>query len=216
MRVGTDGVLLGAWANVAHAKTILDIGCGTGLLALMLAQRNALAQITAIEIEPNAAEEADFNTQNSPWENRIQVQYIGIAEFASTATQKFGCIVCNPPFFENASQARTTARTTARHNTELTYELLFAKAAQLLAANGQFTVIIPTQFKKKLEKLADLHKLHLQRTCLVHTLPGKVSKRILLQFGFTEMPIITENITISKPNGKYTPEMWELTSAFYL
>src|SRR5690554_5393184 len=131
MKVGTDGVLLGAWTKVGGAKTILDVGCGTGLLSLMLAQKSN-ARITAVEIEQNAFEEAKLNISISPWSNQIELIHSDFEQFDTK--NKFDIIICNTPFFKG--KAEHNSRSTARQNIFLPFDLLILKSAELLANKG--------------------------------------------------------------------------------
>ena len=120
MKVGTDGILLGAWVNVANVKSVLDIGTGTGLIALMIVQRSR-AKITAIEIDENAANEAVLNILNSPWKKCIEIYNISLQDFTKAANQKFDLIVSNPPFFNNSLKKKSDAENFARHTDSLSY-----------------------------------------------------------------------------------------------
>ena len=158
MKVGTDGVLLGAWANCEGAKRILDIGTGTGVIALQMAQRNAEAQIHAVEIDEAAAKRARANFDNSPWAERLNVEQTAVQEFSPA--EKFDLIVSNPPYFVDSLLPPDTKRSTARHTHDLTFEELDNAVARLLAGDGKFALILPvTEFEKYLT-FTQLHLAH--------------------------------------------------------
>ena len=158
MKVGTDGVLLGAWADTHNATRILDIGTGTGLLALMLAQRAPHAEITAIEIDPAAVEQAAANAQNSPWGNRIRI--IGGDFGKHIFKEKFDLIVSNPPYFCNSLKNPDEKRKTARHDDTLTQETLAKGIAEIIAKNGTACVIYPTAEGESFIRTASSFALH--------------------------------------------------------
>ena len=146
MKVGTDGVLLGAWAPVQNAKYILDVGAGSGLISLQLAQRNPWASITSIEIDPAAAAQAKENIQSSPWSDRMEVICSDFRDYH--AENKFDLIVSNPPYFVDALKCPDNQRCMARHTNELNYELLFGHSTHLLSEQGIISVIIPSEVEK--------------------------------------------------------------------
>ena len=215
MKVGTDGVLLGAWADTHNATRILDIGTGTGLLALMLAQRAPHAEITASEIDPAAVEQAAANAQNSPWGDRIRI--IGGDFGKHIFKEKFDLIVSNPPYFCNSLKNPDEKRKTARHDDTLTQETLAKGIAEIIAKNGTACVIYPTAEGESFIKTASYFGLHCTKRTDIHPQPGSPVKRLLLQFSPTEGTTITDAITIE--NGErhqYTDEYIALTKDFYL
>ena len=146
MKVGTDGVLLGAWANTDNAKRILDIGTGTGVIALQMAQRNPVAQIHAVEIDETAAHRARANFDLSPWAERMNVEQTAVQEFSPA--EKFDLIVSNPPYFVDSLLPPDAKRSTARHTHDLSFEELDSAVCQLLADDGLFALILPvTEFE---------------------------------------------------------------------
>jgi tRNA1Val (adenine37-N6)-methyltransferase len=218
MKVGVDSVMLGAWADVVQAKNILDVGTGCGLLALMLAQRNDNATITAIDIDENAALQAAENVQNSIWKNRIEVQNITLQQFANTTDKRFDLIICNPPFFVNSLQTPDKQRTTARHATDLTHEDLIFCAKKLLTEQGKLSLILPVKEAGNCLAIAELSALFCNRKTTVFPKPNAAPKRILLELGGIEAAIPhNDAITILATNGKeFTPEYTELVKDFYL
>ena len=208
MKVGTDGVLLGAWAECDGARRILDIGTGTGVIALQMAQRNPTAQVQAVEIDETAAHRARANFDNSPWAERLEVQ-----EFSPT--EKFDLIISNPPYFIDSLLPPDAKRSTARHTHDLTFEELDRAVCRLLAENGKFALILPvTEF----EKYLSLTQLHLVRRCDVCPIEGGAAKRVMGEFAKQKpTEIAHENIAIERgQRGDYTDEYCALTKDFYL
>lgn len=216
MKVGTDGVLLGAWANVENAKNILDIGSGTGLISLMLAQR-CDAQITAIEIEKDAAEEAIQNVANSPWKNRVDVENISFQEFVKKTSIKFDVIVSNPPFFANSLKKNTEAETIARHTVSLSFTELIEGVAKLLKSGGKFSVVLPMEASDEFIKKASFHSLHLISQTMVKPKYNKLANRCLLTFSSIDYPLNKDEIIIYNNAGtEYSTAYENLTREFYL
>ena len=213
MKVGTDGVLLGAWAACDGAKRILDIGTGTGLIALMLAQRNAEAQIHAVEIDETATRRARANFDISPWTERLEVEQTAVQHYSPS--EKFDLIISNPPYFVDSLQCPDAKRTTARHTQDLTFEELDRAVCRLLAEDGIFALILPVN---EFEKYLSLTQLHLVRRCDVHPTTGAAVKRVMAEFAKSKTATLTlENITIEQEcRGDYTDEYRALTKEFYL
>lgn len=216
MKVGTDGVILGAWTAVEDCQKILDVGTGTGLIALMLAQRSN-AKITAIEIEENAAAEANENVENSPWMNRIEVLNISFQEFALTATNKYDLIVSNPPFFTNNFKTDCNKRNLARHNDSLPFSELIICSAELLNTNGRLAVILPVEQAKELENLACETGLYIVRKTEIKPNSIKAVNRILMEFSNKETAFVENCLTVYNENGsEYSEAHINLTKDFYL
>ncbi len=214
MKVGTDGVLLGAWVN-SNGKKILDIGTGTGLIPLMLTQRNDKAKIDAVEINEEAYQEAKMNFQNSNWSDRLAVFNIAIQDYQPN--KLYDNIVCNPPFFIDSTKAPATNRTTARHTRDLSFEDLISSVKRLLSPDGVFSAILPIEESKSLIDIATKNELFLSRRCLVKPNFNKNPKRVLLEFSFQKKPIEETELTIETENRhEYTKEYITLTKDFYL
>lgn len=214
MKLSTDGVLLGAWAPIEKANKILDVGTGTGVIALMLAQRSRSAHITALEIDNNAAIQAQENVSQSPWEERIEVVCGNFREYQTTET--FDLIVSNPPYFVNALQSENEQRNLARHTKELNYEILFEKSTQLLATNGILSIIIPAELETYVIDTAWKYHLYpLQQTQIFSKL-NKPCRRVLLCFSTKQGENVCNSLYIESPNGGYSAEYIELTREFYL
>ncbi len=216
MKVGTDGVLIGAWANITDTAKILDIGTGTGLIALMLAQRSK-ASITAIEIEKISIDEAHFNLSQSQWEDRISVIHQSLQEFSEISTQKFDLIISNPPFFENDKRAAEINRSNARHSDLLSYNDLIVGVNKLLNKNGRFVVIFPNTEGEIFIQKAKQNNLFLNKLTKVFPTPQKQVNRYLMEFSFIKKEIITASITIREGiNSEYSEAYKKLTKNFYL
>jgi len=212
MKVGTDGVLLGSWVTCKQANTILDIGCGTGLITLMLAQRNLKSNITGIEIDAIACQEAQLNIDNSDWQKRIRIEHSSLQKFKPET--QFDLIVSNPPFFaENKSKDR---RATARHTNSLSFEELIQNTANLLAEKGIFSVIIPKDAEVDFCKIAATHNLYCNRVCNVKGNETVAVKRVILEFTFNKADTTKEHLTIEIARHQYTDEYIQLCKDFYL
>ena len=212
MKVGTDGVLLGCWVACEKANNILDIGCGTGLITLMLAQRNLSSNVTGIEIDKIASQEAQLNISNSDWEERIEIKHTSLQEF--TTQLKFDLIVSNPPFFsQNKSQK---SRDIARHTNTLSFEELIGNAAKLLTEKGIFSVIIPKNSEEYFCKIAAVHNLYCNRVCYIKGNETSQVKRVMMEFSFINTIVLTEHLTIETSRHNYTSKYIQLCKGFYL
>lgn len=215
MKVGTDGVLLGAWAQLPENAHILDIGTGTGLVALMLAQRYPNATITAVEIAPEAAQQAAENVENSPFSERIKVLCADARTLSDN--EKFDCIVCNPPYFDETLKSPDSARATARHNDLLTPYDLLQISTKLLKINGSLQLILPTATAKRVVDLAKAHTFALERATHIFPTPQSSEKRTLLHFCRGNRSEFTENsLVIELERHSYSDEYRHLTHDFYL
>lgn len=216
MRVGTDGVLLGAWADVSNAKNILDIGTGTGLIAIMLAQRSE-AKITGIEIEYNAAFEASENAQNSPWKERIHIINQPFQNFAIQTTERFDTIVSNPPFFSNAIKNQHEQKSIARHNHLLPFADLIDGVLMLLTSNGKFSIILPVNEANDFTNLAENSGLFLSKRLEIKPSTLKIANRYLMEFSKNKVDTIIDTLSIFEDNcTNYTTAYKQLTADFYL
>ena len=221
MKVGFDAVLLGCWANVSGCRRALDIGTGTGIVALMLAQRTETSQvgtalIDAIDSDLGAYRDAEENVNASPWWNRMRVFHRSLSEFAAVCDQTYDLIACNPPFFESGSPSPEPSRRVARHGLTLTLPTLMEMTARLLAEAGQLSVILPFSRSDEAVGLAAQSQLHCRRRLLVRPLPDKAFKRVLLEFRRQPGPIETDSLCIEQRRHCYTPEFHSLTEQFYL
>lgn len=214
MKVGTDGVLLGAWARVEHCRRILDMGTGTGLVALMAAQRSA-ADIVAIDLDAEAVEQAKENVAASPWGKRIQVLQADAREF-SIFNSQFDAVLCNPPFFENSLKSPDAARTMARHTDTLSFDELARSAARLLAPEGELSVVIPYDRAHDMTVSAACCGLFATRQTIVVPVEDGKPKRILMAFSREGAAHAIETLCIHDTERRYTPEYVRLVEDFYL
>ncbi|WHF51221.1 methyltransferase [Chryseobacterium gotjawalense] len=209
-RVGTDGVLLGAASTVNNAKNILEVGTGTGLISLMLAQRNPEADIHAIDINENAVELAVENFENSPFRNRLKVFLQDYKNFNSK--EKYDLIVSNPPYFEeNGSQKDITAR----QQTELSFGFLVDKSLDLLSEKGFLSVIIPFDSGVLFEEYCFKKSLYLHNKIQICGIKNSKPKRLILEFGFHKKETNESELVIEKSPRKYTDEYLKLTEEFH-
>lgn len=218
MKVGTDGVLLGAWAPVNHNPfSVLDIGAGTGIIALMLAQRTNAQQIDALEIDEDAYEQATDNFENSLWGDRLFCFHAGLDEFIDEPEDEYDLIVSNPPFYSEDYKTESEQRDLARFQDAMPFEQLIEAADLLLSENGLFCVIIPYKEKQNFIALAKESELYPQKITHVKGTPTSEIKRSLLAFGRNEILEVEINeLTIETSRHIYTPEYIELTKEFYL
>ena len=210
-RVGTDGVLLGALCKVENAQRILEVGTGTGLISLMLAQRNANAKITALDLNEDAVKLAQENFKNSPFSERLQVFYQDFKTFASQKEYDF--VVCNPPFFEENNSVKDIL---ARQQVELTFRNLIEKASKILSSEGIFSVIIPSESAQEFENLAEDFDLYLVRKVNIFGIENGVLKRNVLEFSKKKSALETLDFTIEKSPRKYSDQYLELTKEFHV
>lgn len=216
MKVGTDGVLLGAWAPVASAQSVLDIGSGSGLVALMLAQRSAVANIDAVELEASAAQQAAENFTESPWAERLHVFAEDINQFARTHAQHYDLIVSNPPYFESAVACRDVARTTARYTETLTHDALLDCARTLITPNGQFCVVLPYDIGLAFERNAQSRGWFTSQRVEIRDRPGKPLNRMLLALSLHPQQVVFQELAIREQLNVYSAAFRQLIADFYL
>jgi tRNA1Val (adenine37-N6)-methyltransferase len=217
MKVGTDGVLLGAWCNADGARRVLDIGAGSGLISLMLAQRNPACMIEGIEIDRESYEQAAWNVSRSPWQNRIKITLTSFQEYVDQTDKSFDLIVANPPYFQNSLTGNDSRRTAARHACTLTMDDLVNGIGALLDHSGRYCMIMPVNEGNIFIRTAREKGLHCRQITRVIPNPGKPPKRLLLEFsprnGNTKITELT--IELGKRH-EYSPEFRSLTGDFYL
>ena len=215
MKVGTDGVLLGAWAPVNHPERILDIGAGTGLIALMIAQRCEAPAIDAIEIDPEAFEQCVENFERSPWGDRLFCFHGDIQELAEEADAPYDLITCNPPFFETTPGA-VDARARAREQHSLDYTTLIACAEALMSEQGTLALVAPAVDQSVLMAHAAAFSLFPSKITEVWGHPESGPKRVLLCFERTPKEPSMDRLIIETARHQYTEEYTALTRDFYL
>lgn len=214
MKVGTDGVLLGVTADVTQAASILDIGTGTGLIALMLAQRNSKAHVDAIEIDEQAAQQAQENVNSSPF---THIRVIATSLQAYTTQQPYQLIVSNPPYFVDGLKTPNAQRTMARHTDNLSFEELLQGVDRLLHEEGKFWVILPHDQMTHFCSTATHYRLHCYKKIHVYPRADKGAKRIIMGFTRTFTPCIEEDLIIEgDQRHTLSPAFAKLTHPFYL
>jgi tRNA1Val (adenine37-N6)-methyltransferase len=216
-KVGTDGVLLGAWTDIGFKpNSILDIGSGTGLIALMMAQRSFAETIEGIEINDNAHEECVNNFENSIWNDRLFCYHGNVKDLAEEAELNYDLIVCNPPFFEDQKSKDFSKREQARKQVSLTYGQLLASVKQLLTKEGEFSTIIPFKDGDKFTKIAKDFLLYPSRITHVKGHAKSDFKRSLMQFSFFQKPSIIDELVLEISRHNYTEDYKKLVQDFYL
>lgn len=216
MKVGTDGLLLGAFAPLPPPHSdILDIGAGSGLISLMLAQRTDSANaIDAVELDAAAAEQAAANVANSPWPDAVRLIKGDILTYSSS--KRYRLIVSNPPFFQQSLLSADARRAQARHTDSLPFPALLNKAADLLAQQGVFTLILPLSGAQHLLQLALAQGWFLLQRCDVHSRADKPVQRVLLSLGNVAQPTQYSSLIIQQADGSYTADYKALLRDFYL
>ena len=215
MKIGTDGVLLGAWADVAEARSILDVGTGTGLVAIMCAQRNAMAQVHGIDIVEDAVVEARDNMERTAWRERLSAEHADLRTY--NPDMRYDHIVSNPPFFLTALHSPDVVRAMARHADTLTYDDLIKAAEGLLNPGGRLSVVLPTDCAQQFRRVA-FERVWLTRVTDVVTREGEAPKRTLMEFRLSDKPLMprAESLAIQAADGSYTEDYRRLTEQFYL
>ena len=216
MKVGTDAVLLGAWVAGDNAGTALDVGTGTGVIAIMLAQKG-FSLIDAIEINKEAFEQAGENVYDTPWAGKLNVLNISLQQYACECHKQYDLIISNPPYFIDASKPSEYARTIARHTDDsLTHGDLLKGVKKLLAPHGRFCVILPYNEGKLLIESASREGLHCNKLLHVKTKTDKPEKRTLMEFSYISTPIQEDHLIIQEDDTHYTQDYIAFTSEYYL
>ncbi|WP_417942864.1 tRNA1(Val) (adenine(37)-N6)-methyltransferase [Flavobacterium sp. RS13.1] len=218
MKVGTDGVLLGAWTPIHHNPfSVLDIGAGTGIIALMLAQRTNAQQIDALEIDEDAYEQAVENFENSPWGDRLFCFHAGLDEFIEEPEDEYDLIISNPPFYSEDYKTENEQRDLARFQDAMPFEELVEAADLLLSENGIFAVILPFKEEEKFIGLAKEAELYPTKITRVKGNPTSEIKRSLLAFSRNEnQETEIDELIIEVDRHVYTEDYIKLTKDFYL
>ncbi|WNM19912.1 tRNA1(Val) (adenine(37)-N6)-methyltransferase [Flavobacterium capsici] len=218
MKVGTDSVLLGAWCPIDNNPfSVLDIGSGTGILSLMLAQRSNAEQIDAIEIDENAYEQCVENFENSPWSDRLFCFHAGLDEFVDEPEDEYDVIISNPPFYSENYKTENEQRDLARFQDALPFEELVEAVDLLLSENGIFSVIIPFKEEEKFIKLCSDYELFPIKVTRVKGTPTTEIKRSLLAFKRYELPVLeADELVVEINRHEYTDDYINLTKDFYL
>lgn len=217
MKVGTDSVLLGAWANLDfNPNSILDIGAGTGLIALMMAQRSGAETIDAIELNDSAYEQTVENFENSDWANRLFCYHASLQEFADEIDEKYDFIISNPPFYTSTYKELSEERAMARHSESLTYNDLLEFSSKLLSEKGNCAFIIPFVEEENFIKIAKVNKFYPTRITRVKGAINTAIKRSLIQFSFVKTETVSDELILELSRHNYTLEYKSLVQDFYL
>jgi len=217
MKIGTDGVLLGAWTSVKHNPfSVLDIGSGTGILSLMIAQRSYAEQIEAIEIDDDAYEQCSENFENSPWNDRLFCYHASLLEFVEEVEDAFDLIVCNPPFYSEEYKTENKSRDMARFNDSMPFKHIIYAVAHLLAEDGLFSIVIPRKEEDDFVASANTIGLFPSRILHVKGNPGAEVKRSLIEFSYTKKGVEVSELIIETERHNYTKDYINLTKDFYL
>ena len=217
MKVGTDGVLLGAWANLDfYPNSILDIGAGTGLIALMMAQRCDAETIDAIELNDEAYEQTVENFENSDWGDRLFCYHASLDEFTDEIDEKYDFIISNPPFYTSTYKELSEERAMARHSESLTYADLLESTSKLLSENGNCAFIIPFEEEVNFLKIAEENMLYPNRITRVKGALNTAVKRSLLQLSFLKTEPIQSELTLELSRHNYTEDYKSLVQDLYL
>lgn len=214
MKVGTDGVLLGAWADVSHSCRVLDIGTGTGLIALMLAQRNQHATIVAVDVDADAISQATENVRHSPWSERITPVLEDVCVY--TSETQFDTIVSNPPYFIDSLKCPDNQRNLARHTDSLDLASLLEKVYELLTPEGRFSIILPADQRGMFVQIAEQKGLYPSRCTSVITRPGFPSKRFLMELCKAKKEVQSDDLVVELDRHVYSEEFTALVKDFYL
>ena len=216
MKVGTDGVLLGAWCHIPSQSVVWDVGAGTGLISIMLAQRFATSLITAIEIDSDAACEAERNAKMSPWGDRIRIVEGDIMNVYESLPRP-DVIISNPPFFKNGLKAPDQARAMARNGASLSFSSLISLASEVLSDDGRLVMISPVDDMDEIEFETAMHRLYVKRKCMVRSKPDVAAKRILWEFTKTKSSdTVLSELCIRDSEERYSDDYRSITRDFYL
>ncbi|MDG1041021.1 MAG: methyltransferase [Polaribacter sp.] len=220
MKVGTDAVLLGAWCPLGNfPNTILEVGSGTGVVALMLAQRSEAMTIDAVEIDKNAYEQSVGNFELSDWSDRLYCYHAPFDDFVTEMfeeEEKYDLVVSNPPFYVDGYETENDARNKARFTSSLSFENLIIGASKLLSDSGEFSVIIPFKEEQNFNKIANQNNLFLNKVCRVKGTESSEIKRSLMSFSFQKKELKEEELVIEISRHQYTEKYIDLTKDFYL
>jgi tRNA1Val (adenine37-N6)-methyltransferase len=216
MKVGTDSMLLGSWVDPGKAATVLDVGTGCGILALMMAQKSS-SRIEAIDIHPPSAEEAGMNFLKSPWKERLSSHCISLRDFSARAVTRFDLVISNPPFFSNSLKPGSLTRAISRHEQSLSLRSLLDGSVALMHGASLLCLVLPVTEHKAFIRMAGERNLYIQKALQVRPCPLKPFNRVLLELGFLKKPVPAkkELIISESENGPFTKEYLSLTQEFH-
>lgn len=216
MKIGTDAVLLAVWISISNKESVLDIGTGSGIIPLILAQRGA-KKIDAVEIDHDSAEEAQENFAASDWNNQLKVYNIDIKQFAKESTEKYDLVISNPPFFTSSFKTNEAKRNLARHTDTLNFEELICCAKQLMKNDGRFAVVLPLPESIRFLKIAEKEGFFIQKTMEIFPVEGKEANRVNIELSLQK----PENqsifkFTIRNANSSFTEQYNDFLKDFYI
>ena len=215
MKIGTDGILIGSWVNVSKKFRALDIGSGTGIISIMLCQRNLNLELDSIELSHSAIKDAKINIENCNWSNRIKLFHQDLKDFHPDSN--YDLIVSNPPYFKKSLQPSNSERSKARHQNDLKLEDILKFSNQNLTKDGSLNIILPFEQKSEAIEIAKKHGLNAIRECAVYPKPNKAPHRILIEFSRSEnKQMIKESLVIEEAGRhNYSEDYKKLTREFY-
>lgn len=216
MKINTDGVLLGAWVAAEGKQRILDIGMGSGVIAMMLAQRSEDSKIVGVEIDQDSYEEAKQNMQGCSWEDRLIPVHASIQDFTFETDDTFDLIVSNPPFFTGGTLSATQEKTVVRHSVKLPHGELLRSAYSLLDKDGDFAVVLPHIEGLRFIEMAEQCRFYCTKITEVFSFPDRPVERLLLNFRKEEADRVEDKLVIRSTQSEYTAEYKDLTKNFYL
>lgn len=216
MKVGTDAVLLGAWNNPRNYNSILDIGTGSGIIALMMAQKS-FAKIDAIDIDFNSVQDAIINFKNSPWSENLVAIHSSLSDYIKQSENKYDLILSNPPFFNNSLKSSSDRKNLSKHTSTLSHKDLLLGVRNLISINGKFAVIIPYDQMKSFFNIALIEGLYCYKKLIIYPTPNKPANRIIMEFSLKkENQIMEEELIIRDASGKFSEQYKTLTKDFYI
>lgn len=218
MKVGTDGVILAAWASLSHeGANLLDIGCGSGILSLIMAQRlQGAIYVDAIDIDDGAITDCKKNFKSSPWNRSLNVINGNFVSYSKLCGKKYDMVISNPPFFTEDIHSPDIKRTLARNTSSLSFDTLFAGVAYITEPTSIFAIITSADSYSHIAQIALLNGFYLSRLTWVVTVEGIEPKRVLTEWGRVQTQYTVDTLVISDKNGNYTPQYKKLTEDFYL
>jgi len=218
MKVNSDGVLLGAWADVAEADSILDIGAGSGVVGLMLAQKRPAAKIVGVEIDDCSCQQATINFENSPWKNNLEIIESGIQDFGKNANRKFDHIVSNPPFFSGGTLSDNQPKNVVRHTVKMSHGDLLLAIRRLLSDEGKCSIILPVIEGLRFMEIVERYSFYITRKTVMRPREGKPLERILFEFSKKEHGEVKEQelVMYAGKEKEYTKAYKAITKDYYL
>ena len=216
IKVGTDAVLLGAWINPKRSKSILDIGTGSGIIALMVAQKSD-AKIKAIDIDFDSIQESTANFNNSPWSENLYARHISFLDFVKQTNEKYDLILSNPPYFNNSLKSPSDKKNLSKHASTLLHKELLLGVKKLISPDGMFAVIIPYDQMNSFKNIALIEGLFCNKKLIIYPTPKKPANRILMEFCLNRQSQLKEDeLIIRTESGIFSEQYKTLTRDFYL